>query len=238
MFIDFFRGRPRGGGQLYFTFPSAPDPLSQSVKSTLSYLKSCNPVGGTPVKHRLTCFHGPYAFAIAKHMTMSGPMQKTLNVLAPIGLEKILKVCTSLCPKRSVVEDASLVLQNIVGRLALLHVPNLLKTQQFCLRMHFWYLVAPGSLMTCPCFGGWSFLGQKMKFQFSSKDNTKYVVTVLEMSSTQRREVLSRGLTLGSLVLVMLLVACSSIAVNCENSGAKPETTSTPNNNIFRNKNF
>ena len=38
--IEFFRGRPR--------FPSAPDPLFKASKGTLSHLKTCNPVGGTP----------------------------------------------------------------------------------------------------------------------------------------------------------------------------------------------
>ena len=42
------QGAPPRARQLYFTFPSAPGPSLQSVKSTLSHLKSCNPVRGTP----------------------------------------------------------------------------------------------------------------------------------------------------------------------------------------------
>ena len=44
------QGAPPRGRQLYFTFPSAPEsrPFFQSVKSTLSHLKSCNPVEGIP----------------------------------------------------------------------------------------------------------------------------------------------------------------------------------------------
>ena len=45
--IEFFRGRPRGGDN-FTSFPKCSEPFIQSVKSTLSDLKSCNPVGGTP----------------------------------------------------------------------------------------------------------------------------------------------------------------------------------------------
>ena len=46
-FIEFFRGRPRGGDNFTSLFKCS-RPFIQSVKSTLSHLKSCNPVGGTP----------------------------------------------------------------------------------------------------------------------------------------------------------------------------------------------
>ena len=45
--IEFFRGRRRGGDNLT-SLSKCSRPFIQSVKSTLSYLKSCNPVGGTP----------------------------------------------------------------------------------------------------------------------------------------------------------------------------------------------
>ena len=47
IFIEFFRGRPQGGTTLLH-FSKCSRPFIQSVKSTLSYLKTCNPVGGTP----------------------------------------------------------------------------------------------------------------------------------------------------------------------------------------------
>ena len=46
----FLQGAPLRGRQLYFTFPSAPDPLFKASKSTLSELQ---PRRGHPVKHRL-----------------------------------------------------------------------------------------------------------------------------------------------------------------------------------------
>ena len=46
-FIEFFRGRPPGGDN-FTSFSKCSRPFLQSVKSTLSDLKSCNPVGGTP----------------------------------------------------------------------------------------------------------------------------------------------------------------------------------------------
>ena len=45
-FIEFFRERP-GGATTLPHFSKCSRPFVQSVKSTLSYLKSCNPVGGT-----------------------------------------------------------------------------------------------------------------------------------------------------------------------------------------------
>ena len=42
------QGAPPRRRQLDFTLPSAPDPLFKASKGTLSDLKSCNPVGGTP----------------------------------------------------------------------------------------------------------------------------------------------------------------------------------------------
>ena len=44
--IEFFRGRARGGDNCTSLFQCS-RPFIQSVKSTLSHLKSCNPVGGT-----------------------------------------------------------------------------------------------------------------------------------------------------------------------------------------------
>ena len=41
------QGAPPKGRQLYFTFQVLRTFIIQSVKSTLSYLKSCHPVGGT-----------------------------------------------------------------------------------------------------------------------------------------------------------------------------------------------
>ena len=51
-FIEFFRGRPRGGDN-FTSFSKCSRPFLQSVKSTLSDLKSCKPRWGHPVKHRL-----------------------------------------------------------------------------------------------------------------------------------------------------------------------------------------
>ena len=44
--IEFFKGRPRGGDN-FTSLSKCSRPFLQSVKSTLSHLKSCNPVGGT-----------------------------------------------------------------------------------------------------------------------------------------------------------------------------------------------
>ena len=46
-FIEFFRGRPRGGDN-FTSLSKCSRPFIQSVKSTPSDLKSCNPIGGTP----------------------------------------------------------------------------------------------------------------------------------------------------------------------------------------------
>ena len=46
------QGAPPRGRQLYFNFPSSPDPFIQSIKSTLFYLQSCHPVGGRKVPAR------------------------------------------------------------------------------------------------------------------------------------------------------------------------------------------
>ena len=48
LFIEFFRGRPRGGDNFTSHLSKCSRPFIQSVKSTLSHLKSCNPVEGTP----------------------------------------------------------------------------------------------------------------------------------------------------------------------------------------------
>ena len=45
--IEFFSGRPRGGDN-FTSLSKCSRPFIQSVKSTLSELKSCNPVRGTP----------------------------------------------------------------------------------------------------------------------------------------------------------------------------------------------
>ena len=45
--IEFLRGRPRGGDKFTSLFKCS-RPFIQSVKSTFSHLKSCNPIGGTP----------------------------------------------------------------------------------------------------------------------------------------------------------------------------------------------
>ena len=49
--IELVQGAPPRGRQLYFAFKCS-KPFIRSVKSTLSHLKSCNPVGH-PFKHRL-----------------------------------------------------------------------------------------------------------------------------------------------------------------------------------------
>ena len=46
-FIEFLRGRPRVGNNFTSLYKSS-RPFIQSVKSTLSYLKSCHPARGTP----------------------------------------------------------------------------------------------------------------------------------------------------------------------------------------------
>ena len=52
--IEFFRGRPRGpGGDNFTSLSKCSRPFIQSVKSTLFDHKSCNPVEGHPLKHRL-----------------------------------------------------------------------------------------------------------------------------------------------------------------------------------------
>ena len=46
--INRVQGVPPRGRQLYTSLSKCSRPFIQSVKSTLSHLKSCNPVGGTP----------------------------------------------------------------------------------------------------------------------------------------------------------------------------------------------
>ena len=43
--IEFFRGRPRGARQLYFTFPSAPDPFFKTSKAPCLALRVATPSG-------------------------------------------------------------------------------------------------------------------------------------------------------------------------------------------------
>ena len=47
-FIEFFRGRPRRGRQLYFTFPGAPDPLFKASKAPFLTLRVATPSWGHP----------------------------------------------------------------------------------------------------------------------------------------------------------------------------------------------
>ena len=51
--IELFRGPPRGGQQLYFAYPSAPDPFFKVSKAPFLTIRVATP-WGHPVKHRLT----------------------------------------------------------------------------------------------------------------------------------------------------------------------------------------
>ena len=71
----FLPGAPPRGRQLHFCKYSRP--FIQSVKSTLSYLKSCNPVGGTPSSTAWFSFRGNIQIYLRSGFRSGGTSAKT-----------------------------------------------------------------------------------------------------------------------------------------------------------------
>ena len=96
--MEFFRGRPSGGRQLYFTFASAPDPLFKALKAPFLTLRVATPPGAPrqaplELKHELPfqglssriAVHSLRTFEVRWSSVALGPKLLAISHIQPAG---------------------------------------------------------------------------------------------------------------------------------------------------------